>query len=104
MWAADLHLTPNGRFLYASERTSSTLGGFRVDFGDWETQLHRLHSHRKAASRLRHRPFRPVLIASGELSSELATYAIDAETGSLKAIGRYRAGKGANWVEVVALD
>ena len=44
------------------------------------------------------------LIASGELSSELATYAIDAETGSLKAIGRYPAGKGANWVEVVALD
>jgi 6-phosphogluconolactonase len=31
IWAADLHLTPNGRFLYASERTTSTLGAFRVD-------------------------------------------------------------------------
>ena len=30
-WAADLHLTPDGRFLYASERTSSTLTAFRVD-------------------------------------------------------------------------
>ena len=29
--AADLHLTPDGRFLYGSERTSSTLTGFRVD-------------------------------------------------------------------------
>ncbi|MGH6804910.1 MAG: lactonase family protein, partial [Methyloceanibacter sp.] len=30
-WAADLHITPDGKFLYGSERTSSTLAGFRVD-------------------------------------------------------------------------
>jgi 6-phosphogluconolactonase len=28
--AADLHITPDGRFLYGSERTSSTLAGFKV--------------------------------------------------------------------------
>src|SRR6476619_6825670 len=31
IWSSDLHLTPNGRFLYAAERTSSTLAAFRVD-------------------------------------------------------------------------
>src|SRR5260370_6697297 len=31
IWASDLHLTPNGRFLYAAARTSSTLSAFRVD-------------------------------------------------------------------------
>src|SRR6185436_14242339 len=31
IWASDLHLTPDGRFLYAAERTSSTLGAFSVD-------------------------------------------------------------------------
>ncbi|HJW80165.1 MAG TPA: lactonase family protein, partial [Beijerinckiaceae bacterium] len=30
-WAADLHVTPDGKFLYASERTSSTLAAFKVD-------------------------------------------------------------------------
>ena len=30
-WAADIHLTPNGKFLYASERTTSTLSVFKVD-------------------------------------------------------------------------
>jgi len=30
-WAADIHLTPDGRFLYATERTSSTISAFRVD-------------------------------------------------------------------------
>jgi hypothetical protein len=29
--AADLRITPDGKFLYGSERTSSTLVGFRVD-------------------------------------------------------------------------
>src|SRR5450631_147869 len=31
IWASDLHLTPNGRFLYAAERTSNSLGAFGVD-------------------------------------------------------------------------
>ena len=31
IWASDLHLTPDGKFLYAAERTSSTLGAFSVD-------------------------------------------------------------------------
>src|SRR5258708_2762742 len=30
-WAADLHVTPDGRYLYGSERTSSTLAAFRID-------------------------------------------------------------------------
>jgi 6-phosphogluconolactonase len=30
-WAADLNVTPDGRFLYGSERTSSTLAAFRID-------------------------------------------------------------------------
>ena len=30
-WAADIHLTPDGKFLYASERTTSTLAAFSVD-------------------------------------------------------------------------
>src|SRR3989442_1171322 len=29
--AADLHITPDGKFLYGSERTSSTLAGFKID-------------------------------------------------------------------------
>src|SRR5258706_1789957 len=31
IWASDLHLTPNGRFLYAAERTSSTINTLGVD-------------------------------------------------------------------------
>jgi 6-phosphogluconolactonase len=31
IWAADIHTTPDGKFLYISERTSSTPGAFSVD-------------------------------------------------------------------------
>jgi 6-phosphogluconolactonase len=34
----------------------------------------------------------------------LSVYAIQAESGSLKAIGRYPTGNGANWVEIVSFD
>src|SRR5438045_5954605 len=44
--AADLHVTPDGRFLYGSERRTSTLAGFRIDLatgtlspiGSWPTE------------------------------------------------------------------
>ena len=44
--AADIHVTPDGRFLYASERQTSTLIGFRIDaasgflapIGHWATE------------------------------------------------------------------
>jgi len=42
------------------------------------------------------------IVVSGEKSDMLAVYAIEAETGALKAVGRYPTGKGANWVEIVA--
>ncbi len=29
-WAADIHITPDGRFLYASDRTASILTVFSV--------------------------------------------------------------------------
>ena len=46
----------------------------------------------------------PLVVVSGELSDMIATYAIDADSGALKPIGRYPTGKGSNWVEIVAFD
>jgi 6-phosphogluconolactonase len=31
IWASDLHLAPNGKFLYAAERTSNSIGALSVD-------------------------------------------------------------------------
>ena len=101
-WAADLHLTPDGRFLYASERTSSTLAAFRIDaksgalapVGSYPTETQPRGFAIDPAGR--------TLLAVGQLSNSLTAYAIDPDTGSLRPLKRYPVGKNPNWVEIVA--
>jgi 6-phosphogluconolactonase len=104
IWASDLHLTPNGRFLYAAERTSSTLGAFRVDTASGKLTYLGSTPTEKQPRGFNIDPTGRFVVVSGELSDTISSYAIDAETGTLKPIGRYPTGKGANWVEIVAFD
>jgi 6-phosphogluconolactonase len=104
IWASDLHLTPDGRLLYAAERTSSTLAAFRVDPASGKlTYLGSTPTEKQPRGFNIDQTGRFVVV-SGELSDMISSYAIDAATGALKLIGRYPTGKGANWVEIVALD
>src|SRR5262249_9691894 len=104
IWAADLHLTPNGRFLYASERTTSTLGAFRVDGASGKLTYLGSTPTEKQPRGFAIDPTGRFVIVSGEKSDTVSSYAIDPESGALKPIGRYPTGKGANWVEIVAFD
>ena len=104
IWAADLHLTPDGRFLYASERTSSTIGAFRVDGASGKLTHIGSTPTEKQPRGFAIDPSGRFLVASGEKSDMLAVYAIDQESGALKPVGRYATGKGSNWVEIVAFD
>jgi 6-phosphogluconolactonase len=104
IWASDLHLTPNGRFLYAAERTSSTLAAFRVDAASGKLTYLGSTPTEKQPRGFNIDPAGRFVVVSGEQSDTISSYAIDAETGALKPIGRYPTGKGANWVEIVAFD
>src|SRR5882724_4556145 len=104
IWASDLHLTPNGRFLYAAERTSSTLAAFRVDGASGQLTYVGSTPTEKQPRGFSIDPAGRFVVVSGELSDMIASYAIDAETGTLKPVGRYPTGKGSNWVEIVAFD
>jgi 6-phosphogluconolactonase len=104
IWAADLHLTPNGHFLYASERTTSTLGAFRVDSASGKLSYLGSTPTEKQLRGFAIDPSGRFLVVAGEKSDALASYAIDSGNGTLKLIGRYPSGKGANWVEILALD
>ena len=104
IWASDLHITPNGRFLYAAERTSSTLAAFRVDTTSGKLTYLGSTPTEKQPRGFNIDPASRFVIVSGEKSDTISSYAIDAATGALKPIGRYPTGKGANWVEIVAFD
>ena len=101
IWQADIHITPDGHFLYSTERTSSTLTSFRVDPADGH--LIRLASIKTEAQP---RGFAidnsgRFLIESGQKSDHLSLYRINPETGGLTLAGRYPGGNGANWVTLV---
>ena len=101
--AADLHITPDGKFLYASERTSSTLAGFKVDPGTGT-----LSSIGSVPTEKQPRGFSidssgRYLLAVGQLSHAMSSYRIDPEKGTLSKLKEYPMGKNPNWIEIVDL-
>ncbi len=104
IWASDLHLTPNGRFLYAAERTSSSIGALRVDSATGALTYLGSTPTEKQPRGFRIDPTGRFMVVSGEKSETLSTYSIDPSSGALKPIGKYPTGKGSNWVEIVSFD
>ena len=103
IWASDLHLTPNGKFLYAAERTSSTIAGFSVDQATGKLTYLASTPVEKQPRGFRIHPNGKYMVVSGELSDTISVYAIDA-TGALKQLQKYPTGKDSNWVEIVSFD
>lgn len=103
-WASDLHLTPDGRFLYSSERRSDTLAAFRIDPANGTLAL---VGHVPTETQPRGFNITPdgrFLIAAGQRSHRLRLYEIDGATGSLQTLGECPAGQGPNWVESIMLE
>lgn len=103
-WGADIHVTPDGRFLYASERTTSTLTGYRIDtasaapltgIGTFPTESQPRAFAIDPSSRY--------LLCAGELSNALTVHAIDPASGALSALGSTPVGRKPNWVEIIDL-
>jgi 6-phosphogluconolactonase len=100
-WGADVHLTPDGRFLYVSERTSSTLSAYKVNAATGKLTRIGTYDTQKQPRGFNIDPSGKYLLAVGQLSTNLSAYRIDSKTGKLTSIGQYPVGKGANWVEIV---
>jgi 6-phosphogluconolactonase len=98
-WAADIHLTPDGRFLYASERTSSTIAAFKVDAESGKVTPLGSVATEKQPRGFAIDPSGHVLAAVGEVSNGMSVYAIDPASGALKLLRSYPVGKKPNWVE-----
>jgi 6-phosphogluconolactonase len=104
IWAADIHITPNGKFLYASERTSNTLAAFGVDAASGKLTYLSSTPTEKQPRGFAIDPKGRFLVASGEKSETISVYAIDPASGALRPLEKYPTGKGANWVEMVSFD
>ncbi|MBH5403033.1 lactonase family protein [Bradyrhizobium sp. CNPSo 4010] len=102
-WAADIHITPDGRFLYASERTSSTLTAYKIDGSSGKLTTIGSVPTEKQPRGFQVDPSGRYLAAVGELSDSMTVYAIDQGTGALAKLKSYPTGKKPNWVEFLNL-
>jgi 6-phosphogluconolactonase len=101
IWASDLHVTPDGKFLYAAERTSSSIGAFSVDVATGKLTYLSSTPTEKQPRGFRIDPKGRYIVVSGEKSDTLAVYEIDHASGALKLLQKSPTGKGSNWVEIV---
>ncbi len=104
IWASDLHVTPDGQFLYAAERTSSSIGAFRVDPATGKLTYLSSTPTEKQPRGFRIAPNGRHMVVSGEKSDTIAVYQVDGASGALTLLQKYPTGKGSNWVEIVSFD
>jgi len=102
-WAADLHLTPDGKFLYTSERNSNTLAIWKVDAATGELTLVAHQPTEKQPRGFQIDSTSRWLLAVGQASHQLTAYKIDPATGRLTQQAQVPMGKNPNWVEMVDL-
>lgn len=100
--AADLHLTPDGRFLYGSERTSNTIAAYAVDAASGRlTPLGGVPTEAQPRG-FRIDPRGRFLLAVGQASDRMSVYAIGGD-GRLTKLADYPMGTNPNWVEIIDL-
>jgi len=100
IWASDLRLTPDGRFLYAAERTRSTLSVLRVEEAGATLAYVASIPTEKQPRGFAIDPAGKFLVVAGEKSGTISAYAIGSD-GVPQLLGRCETGKGSNWVEIV---
>jgi 6-phosphogluconolactonase len=101
--AADIHLTPDGRFLYASERTTNRLVAFAVDPRSYALICLGFCETEPSPRGFAISPCGRFVLAAGQTSNHVAIHALDPCNGRLTLIARHAAGSNPNWVEFVAL-
>jgi 6-phosphogluconolactonase len=99
-WAAELQLTPDGKFMFVSERSSSTLAAFAVHPSGRMQALGSVPTERQPRA-FALDPSGRLLIAAGQKSNRLSIYDVDADSGALTKLTDYAVGIDPGWIAVL---
>ncbi|RMR92451.1 putative lactonase protein [Pseudomonas coronafaciens pv. striafaciens] len=102
IWAADIRIAPNGKWLFISERTSSSVSVFKVEPTNGKVAfVENYPVQEKQPRNIAVSPNGRWLLVSGEQSDKVGSYAIG-EKGALQRVGDAPSGKGALWIEMLS--
>jgi 6-phosphogluconolactonase len=101
-WAADVQITPDGRFIYCSERTSSCVAHLALSPDGRKARVmgHLATEQQPRGMAIDHEGAH--LLVVGQLSNHLSRYRIDPSSGQLTAVQRLPLGQNPNWIEVMS--
>jgi 6-phosphogluconolactonase len=101
-WAAEIVVNPDGRYLYASERKTSTVTTFALDTSGTIRNAATIATETQPRA-MAIDPAGRWLLVAGETSDHLTVYAIDRATGALRPHQRYAVAPKPVWIATVAL-
>ncbi|MEQ4222412.1 lactonase family protein [Pseudomonas syringae] len=101
IWAADVRISPDGKWLFTSERTSSSVSVFKVDPAAGKvTFVENYPVEEKQPRNIAVAPNGRWLLVTGEKAEKVGSYSIAAD-GALKRVSEAPSGKGALWIEML---
>jgi 6-phosphogluconolactonase len=101
--AGDLHITPDGRWLYAAVRGNSSMCALKVDR---RTGLVEVAGHTPVAKEPRGfniDPYGRFVVVNALFGNKAVTYAINGDTGALTEVASFDSLEDPNWIELVSL-
>ena len=101
--AADLHVTADGRFAYASVRNTHTIAGFSIDSVSGLLSPIGLFEVEASPRGFALDPQCRFLFCAGQERNTVGVYAIDPASGVLAPLHRFLVGLNPSWVETLSL-
>ena len=102
--SADIHVTPDGRFLYASNRGHESIAAFSLDAMTGRMTSIGFFATEKTPRSFSLDPGGRFLYAAGQGSGKIAAYRIGRDRGELTLLATYDAGNNPVWILTVRLS
>lgn len=101
IWATDIHISPDGRFLYLSEVTKSIVSVLAINVNNGLPSYQgyvEVENHPRGFNLTKDGKY---LIVAGTQDEHIGLYKLDCKTGFPVKVSQALTAQGANWVEVV---
>jgi len=100
---ADIHITPDGKYLYASNRGHNSIAGYSIDNISGNLDFLGCYPTEPTPREFDIDPSGKFIIAGGQGSGKLVSYSIE-EDGSLEEVETISAGSAVTWVLCVSVE
>jgi len=103
IWAADIHVSPDGKYLYVSERTRSVVATLKLDESSGLPTFAGLTEVETQPRGFNLSEDGRFMVVAGEKALSIGLYQLNAETGLAKKVDDAPTDAGANWVEIITV-